>query len=133
MLLASLVFIPYITSPKCKNQGKMHVLKIIVVGVQTWVSFSAPHHCLRKSAQVFSGPACLSGSSMSCDHIQCRLHLLFSMHREPAHSGPSEPQETRPSPTIARSLPRHQDPCGVALAKALVLDPWSLLQPLQCE
>lgn len=33
MLLASLVFIPYITSPKCKNQGKMHVLKIIVVGV----------------------------------------------------------------------------------------------------
>ena len=33
MLLASLVFIPYITFPKCKNQGKMHVLKIIVVGL----------------------------------------------------------------------------------------------------
>ena len=33
MLLASLVFIPCITSPKCKNQGKMHVIKIIVVGL----------------------------------------------------------------------------------------------------
>ena len=30
--------------------------------------------------------ACLSGSAMSCDHLQGRLHLLFSMHRKPAHS-----------------------------------------------
>lgn len=33
MLLTSLVFIPCITFPECKNQGKMHVLKIIVVGL----------------------------------------------------------------------------------------------------
>ena len=32
---------------------------------QTWVSSSAPHHSLMKAAQVISGPACMSGSSMS--------------------------------------------------------------------
>ena len=100
---------------------------------QTWVSSSAPHHSLRKAAQVLSGPACLSGSAMSCDHLQGRLHLLFSMHHEPAHGGPSEPQETRPIPTRARSLPWHPNACEVTLAQALVLDRWSLLQPLQCE
>ena len=36
-----------------------------------------------------------------------RLCLLFSVHDEPAYSGPSEPQETHPTPTIARTLPRH--------------------------
>ena len=35
------------------------------------------------------------------------LCLLFSVHDEPAYSGPSEPQETHPTPTIARTLPRH--------------------------
>ena len=64
-----------------------------------------------KAAQVLLGPACLSGSSRNCDHLQGRLHLLFSMHREPAQSGPPEPQEIRPSTTIARSLPRHQNVC----------------------
>ena len=100
---------------------------------QTWVSSSAPHPSLKKPAQVLSGPACLSGSSMSCDHLQGRLHLLLSMHHEPAHSGPSEPQGTHSILTRARSLPWHLNTCGVTLAQALVLDPWSLLQPLQCE
>ena len=100
---------------------------------QTWVSSSAPHPSLKKPAQVLSGPACLSGSAMSCDHLQGRLHFIFSMHCEPAHSGPSEPQETRPIPTRARSLPWHPNACEVTLAQALVLDRWSLLQPLQCE
>ena len=90
---------------------------------QTWVSSSAPHPTLRKTA----------GSAMSCDHLQGRLHLLFSMNHEPAHSGPSEPQETHPIPTRARNLPWHPNSCGVTLAQAQILDPWSLLQPLQCE
>ena len=95
--------------------------------------FLCPTPSFRKAAQVLSGPACLSSSAMSCDHLQGRLQLLFSMHHEPAHSGPSEPQETRPTLTRARSLPWHPKACGVTLAQALVLDPWSLLQPLQCE
>lgn len=33
MLLASPVFILYITFAKCKNQGKMHILKTIVAGL----------------------------------------------------------------------------------------------------
>ena len=86
---------------------------------ETWVPSSAPHPTLRKAA----------GSAMSCDHFQVRLHLLFSVHHELAHSCPSEPQETRPIPTRARSLPLHPNACGVTLAQALVLDPWSLLQP----
>ena len=39
---------------------------------QTWVSSSTPHHSLMKAAQVLSGPACLSGSSMSCNYLQGR-------------------------------------------------------------
>ena len=86
---------------------------------QTCVSSSAPHPTLRKAA----------GSDMNFDHLHGRPHLLFSMHREPAHSGPSEAQETHPILTRARSLPWHPNACGVTLAQALVLDPWSLLQP----
>ena len=81
----------------------------------------------------FQECACLAGSAMSCDHLHFRLHLLFPMHRETAQSGPSEPQETHAIPTRARSLPWHPNASGVTLAQALVLVPWSLLQPLQCE
>ena len=95
--------------------------------------FLCPTPSFRKAAQVLSGPACLSSSAMSCDHLQGRLQLLFSMHREPSHSGPSEPQETHPRPTIARSLLWHPNTYGVTVAQALVLVPWSLLQLLQCE
>ena len=86
-----------------------------------------------RQLRCFQECACLAGSAMSCDHLQGRLHLLFSMHHEPAHSGPSEPQGTHSILTRARSLPWHLNTCGVTLAQALVLDPWSLLQPLQCE
>ena len=86
-----------------------------------------------RQLRCFQECACLAGSAMSCDHLQGRLHLLFSMHHEPAHSGPSEPQGTHSILTRARSLPWHPNACEVTLAQALVLDRWSLLQPLQCE
>lgn len=43
MLLASPVFIPYITSTKCKNQGQILILKLIIVGLISNISCKFDH------------------------------------------------------------------------------------------